>query len=286
MKQLTEQTQMDMVFRKNRTLYNGYPVNKKTEFKAAVVQFDIDNGQIEINMDRAIKILDSLSGVSLAVLPELFACGFDNEHIKEHARHTPELLERLSAVAREKSMALAGSLPEENGGKVFNTLYFIDTDGEIRGAYRKLHLFPLTLEHKFYGAGDQIVVVDTNIGRIGLMICYDLRFPEQARKMFLEDARMILVSAQWPAPRVAQWEILAKARAVENQLFMVCSNRTGTDQALKFSGNSLIVNPMGEILARADENQSCQTAVIDLEEADRARQLIPCGRDRRGDIYG
>ena len=261
-------------------------MNQKTKFKAAVVQFDIDNGQIETNMDRAIKILDSLPGVSLAVLPELFACGFDNEHIREHARHTPKLLERLSAVAREKNMALAGSLPEDHEGKVFNTLYFIDTDGKVKGAYRKLHLFPLTLEHEFYSAGDQIAAVDTNIGRIGLMICYDLRFPEQARKMFLEDVRMILVSAQWPAPRIAQWEILAKARAVENQLFMVCSNRTGTDQALRFSGNSLIVSPMGEVLARADEAQSCLTAGIDLEEVDRARKLIPCGRDRRGDIYG
>lgn len=261
-------------------------MSTKTKFKAAVVQFDIANGQINANMKRAMEILDSLSGVSLAVLPELFACGFDNAHIHDHARHTPNLLDRLSAFAREKGMALAGSLPEHHDRKVFNTLYFIDTDGKIRGAYRKLHLFPLTLEHEYYGAGDRVETIETSFGRLGLMICYDLRFPEQARKMFLENVRIILVSAQWPTPRIAQWEILARARAVENQVFMVCSNRVGTDQDLKFSGNSLIVSPMGEVLARADESQACLAAVIDLEEVDRTRQLIPCGRDRRGDIYG
>ncbi|WP_022664083.1 nitrilase-related carbon-nitrogen hydrolase [Desulfospira joergensenii] len=261
-------------------------MNPKKEFKAAVVQFDIVNGQIEANMGKALEILGGLSKVSLAVLPELFASGFDNEHIKEHARHTPKILDRLSAVALEKNMALAGSLPEDHEGKIFNTLYFIDRDGKVKGAYRKLHLFPLTLEHEYYGAGDQVMIVDTTIGRVGLMICYDLRFPEQARKIFLEDAQMILVSAQWPAPRIAQWEILARARAVENQLFMVCSNRTGTDRELNFSGNSLIVDPMGKVLARAEESRSSMTAVINMEEADRAGRLIPCREDRRGDIYG
>ncbi len=260
----------------------------KKEYTAGAVQFNIANGRIETNMEKVMESLLALAdrGVSLAVLPELFSCGFDNERIKDHALKTPALLERLSGFAAASGMAVSGSLPEASGNRVFNTLYFIDGDGKIKGAYRKLHLFPLTLEHEYYASGDQIVVVDTNMGKIGLMICYDLRFPEQARQMFRADAELILVSAQWPKPRIAHWQVLARARAVENQLFMVCANRTGTDQDLVFSGGTMIVDPMGEVLAKADETQPFVAAQIDLNQVEQARQLIPCRIDRRGDVYG
>lgn len=150
-----------------------------------MVQFAILNGQIETNMETVWKSLGDLASqdVRLAVLPELFSCGFDNLHLKEHSQQTGPILDQLSGFARDHNMAIAGSLPELDNNKIFNTQYFIDTDGSVQGAYRKLHLFRLTHEHEFYGAGDTVKILDTSLGKLGLMICYDLRFPELARKL-------------------------------------------------------------------------------------------------------
>ncbi|MBA3010506.1 MAG: carbon-nitrogen family hydrolase [Proteobacteria bacterium] len=257
-------------------------------FKAGVVQFDIINGQIETNMELVFATLGDLASqnVRLAVLPELFSCGFDNRHLKAHSRHTASILERLSGFARAHGMAIAGSLPESANGQVYNTMYFVDTNGSVRETYRKLHLFRLTNEHLFYGAGDKAVTIDTSLGRMGLMICYDLRFPELARKLFLAGAEMILVSAQWPSPRKHHWHHLAVARAIESQLYMVCANRTGTDESLAFPGMSMIVDPLGEIIADAGAFNGTAVAPIEMERVAQARQMIPCLTDRRADIYG
>ena len=257
------------------------------KFKAGVVQFEILNGQIETNMETVWKNLEALASqdVGLAVLPELFSCGFDNLHLKKHSRHTGLILDQLSGFARDHNMAIAGSLPELGNNKIFNTQYFIDRDGSMLGAYRKLHLFRLTHEHEFYGAGDAVKILDTSLGKLGLMICYDLRFPELARKMFLADARMILVSAQWPEPRKHHWYHLIRARAIENQLYMICANRTGTDEDLLFPGMSMVVDPMGEVLAEAGSETQTAVAVLDMEKVDQARKLIPCMTDRRSDVY-
>jgi predicted amidohydrolase len=259
-----------------------------TVFKAGVVQFDILKGRTEANMKVVLENLDRLAsqGVRMAVLPEMFSCGFDNNRLKDHARQTGPILDRLSRFARAHGMAIAGSLPDLENGIVYNTLYFVDTDGSVRGCYRKLHLFRLTDEHLFCGAGDKVVTVDTSFGRVGLMICYDLRFPELARHFFLADAKLVIVSAQWPKPRQHHWRHLAVARAIENQLFMVCANRTGIDENLVFPGMSMVVDPWGEILAEAGETDQTAAAAIAMEQVTRARQLIPCFTDRRSDIYG
>ncbi len=257
-------------------------------FKTGVIQFDIIKGQIEANMDVVLANLKQLAslGISLAVLPELFSCGFDNTSLKEHSRQTGPILERLSSFSKTHGMAIAGSLPEFEYGNIYNTMYFIDTDGSVKGQYRKLHLFRLTNEHLFYGAGDNVVTIDTSLGRVGLMICYDLRFPELARNLFLADAQVIIVSAQWPEPRKHHWHHLAVARAIENQVFMVCANRTGIEGDLTFPGMSVVVDPMGEILADAGGIDQTAVATIEMERVIQARKLIPCITDRRSDVYG
>ena len=260
-------------------------------FKACALQFDIENGDLDANMawvENQVKMLAE-EGVFLVVLPELFSTGFDNEQMVDHARSTPGVLEQLQGWAKTHAMALAGSVPElvnDEDPRVYNTLYFIDRDGELKGQYRKTHLFPLTGEPDYYRPGDEVVVVESSLGPVGLMICYDLRFPELARELFLKGAKMILTPAQWPRTRIGHWDILARARAVENQVFMICANRTGNDGELIFSGGSQIVDPMGNVLDRAGENDSIARAEIDLAQVARARRLIPVGRDRRADIYG
>jgi predicted amidohydrolase len=260
----------------------------KNNFKVGVVQFDVKNGQIEANLNTVFGYLKKMvsENVSLAVLPEMFSCSFDNENLREHSRLTDNVVERLCLFAKKNKMAVTGTLPENEGGRIFNTMVFIDVDGKIKQRYRKLHLFRLTGEHLYYAAGDKIVTVDSSFGRIGLMICYDLRFPELARSLFLKGAQMIVVSAQWPEPRKEHWQTLVKARSVENQLFMICSNRTGVDDHLRFPGMSMIVDPVGIVLADAGNNDGSAFADIDPGLVKRARTQIPCMTDRRPEIYG
>ncbi|NOX35357.1 MAG: carbon-nitrogen family hydrolase [Deltaproteobacteria bacterium] len=260
----------------------------KKKFKAGVIQFDVKNHQININLDTAFGYLEGLASENacLAVLPEMFSCSFDNENLSKHSKFTEKIVKRLCLFAKEKKIAIVGTLPEEEKDKIYNTMFFIDVDGKIKGRYRKLHLFRLTGEHLYYSAGNKIVSVDTGFGRIGLMTCYDLRFPELARTLFLQGAEMIVVCAQWPEPRKEHWETLIRARSIENQLFMVCSNRTGTDDQLHFPGMSMIVDPMGNILARKGNDDGFASAGIDMGKVEESRAKIPCGKDRRQEIYG
>ncbi len=256
--------------------------------KAACIQFDIQKGQIQANMDLIYKYLDALAQdrVQLAVLPEMFSCSFDNEQLAVHAGQTEKIVASLCRFAGQNNMAIAGSLPRQGKAGILNEMIFIDTTGELLAGYHKLHLFGLTGEDDFYAQGNEIVCIDTSLGRIGLMTCYDLRFPELARSLFLKEAQIVIVSAQWPSPRKEQWKILAQARAVENQLFMVCTNRTGVEDNLQFPGMSLIVDPMGRILAQGGDSGGTAVAEIELKRVAQFRKLIPCKNDRRPDIYG
>ena len=260
----------------------------KNNFKAGAVQFDVKNGQNETNLKTALRHLEKLASdnVSLAVLPEMFSCSFDNENLDDHSKVSDKIIEKLSFFARENNMAIVGTLPESENDQIFNTMVFIDVDGKVKGRYRKLHLFRLTGEHLYYTSGNKIVTIDSSFGRIGLMTCYDLRFPELSRSMFLKNVQMIVVSAQWPEPRKDQWQTLIKARAIENQMFMICSNRTGMDADLQFPGMSMIVDPMGIVLAEAGSDDGSILAKIEMERVDNARALIPCSTDRRQDVYG
>ncbi|MBU0462594.1 MAG: carbon-nitrogen family hydrolase [Proteobacteria bacterium] len=260
----------------------------KNNFKAGVVQFDVKSGQVETNLNTVFGHLEKLASenVSLAVLPEMFSCSFDNENLSKHSKLSDKVVESLSFFARKNQMAIAGTLPEKEKDQIFNTMVFIDVDGKVKARYRKMHLFRLTGEHLYYTAGNKIVTIDSSFGRLGLMICYDLRFPELARSLYLKDAQMIIVSAQWPESRKEHWKTLIKARSIENQLFMVCSNRTGMEGDLRFPGMSMIIDPMGNVLTEAANNEKIAFADIDPGLVKKARTLIPCSTDRRQEIYG
>ncbi len=257
------------------------------DFKVGVVQFDIKKGDTQTNLENAFKYLTLLSqvNVSLAVLPEMFSSSFDNDNLQEHGSEFESIIKRFSEFALKNKIAVAGTLPELVNNSIYNTMVFIDTDGNLKAKYKKIHLFKLTGEHHYYSAGNQTIVVDSNLGKIGLMTCYDLRFPEVARSLFLKGANMIVVSAQWPTPRRDHWEKLFFARAIENQLYMVGSNRTGTEDGLDFPGTSMIVNPAGELIADAGSDSGNAVADIHLNAVKDFRNLIPCKSDRRPDAY-
>ena len=181
-------------------------------------------------------------------------------------------------------MVLVGSLPEPDGEKVCNTAYVLDR-GRLAGKYRKIHLFSLMNEDRAFTGGDSWLVTDTSIGRIGVFICYDLRFPELARRLSLEGAEILVVPGEWPKPREEHWRTLLRARAIENQLFIVAANCCGVQGKLDFFGASLIIGPKGELLAEGGYEDCEPTATLDFSAMDQWRQQVPCFRDRKPECY-
>lgn len=255
--------------------------------KAGFVQFDIRLGDLSANLETAAGLLRRLgdAGVGLAVLPEMWSCGFDNRNLAEHGRRTPEILDGLSEIAARYGMLIAGSLPEPADEGVYNTLYLTDADGSLAGAYRKVHLFSVTGEDRHFLAGDRNVVCDTAIGPVGLLICYDLRFPEICRALCLKGARVVVIPAQWPGIRISRWDILAQARAIENQLYVVAANRCGRDHGIQYGGHSIIVDPAGEVLEWAGDGSETGIAEIDFQKMAKVREQMPSLRERAPDAY-
>ncbi len=255
--------------------------------KVGIVQFDILTGKTDENLKEAVKGIRKLAddGANLVVMPEMFSCSFDNENLQKHCIKTPEVLSTLKKTAVEKKVVIASSMPEIHDNKIFNTFFIIDIDGKTAGRYKKIHLFTLTKEHHYFANGIEPVVCETSIGKIGMMICYDLRFPELCRKLTDKGAEIVIVSAQWPTQRVEHWETLLKARAIENQVFVAAANRSGKTSLLDYPGKSQIITPWGKVIAQAGNNSELICCVIDTDEIKQAREKIPCLKERVPEAY-
>ena len=254
---------------------------------AAAIQFNITLGEIDRNLAKVEAALRRVAaqGAQLAVLPEMWSGGFAYKKLTELAAATPRVLEKIAALSAELNLTVVGSLPELADGKVCNTAYVSDR-GTLAGSYRKLHLFSLMNEHEHIIAGQLSAVVATSVGRLGLAVCYDLRFPELFRKLALEGAEILCLPGEWPAPRQLHWRTLLRARAIENQCFVVAANCCGRQGKLDFFGMSLIIAPRGELLAEADDCATELVATCDFRELADYRAQITCFADRRPDIYG
>lgn len=258
------------------------------ELRAGIVQFDVRLGDEAANLNSVLDGVRRLAEekTALAVLPELWSVGFDTARLAEHAARTPRVLEQVAEAAAAAKMVIAGSLPEATADGICNTLYVHDSDGTLAGAYRKVHLFVPNREDRFFLGGDRGLVCPTSVGLLGLVICYDLRFPEFCRALTLRGAEALIVSAQWPASRILHWDVLLRARAIENQLPVIAANRCGADSALVYGGHSQVVASSGEIAVAADDRQAAVlSAVLDKNEQARFRREIPCLRDRQPGVY-
>ncbi|MBN2645577.1 MAG: carbon-nitrogen family hydrolase [Desulfuromonadaceae bacterium] len=259
----------------------------KQEIKAGIVQFNIALGDVDTNLQTASAGLRRLAQqqTQLAVLPEMWSTGYDYRHLQTLAEQTPRVLLHLQTLSLELNLVIVGSLPEKEHDTLYNTLFVVD-GGQVVGSYRKLHLFSNMGEDRFLAAGNQTCVVPTSVGRLGLAICYDLRFPELFRKMALEGAEIICLPAEWPKPRQEHWRTLLRARAIENQLFVAAANCCGIQGKLDFFGMSLLISSWGEVLAEGGEKNTELTALFNPEEMVKYRTQIPCFRDRRPEVYG
>lgn len=257
-----------------------------TTLRAAAVQFTVKQGDVDANLAYVREALPRVAaqGVNLAVLPEMWSSGFAYRNLNELALRTPEILEELRELSLRHKLVIVGSMPEPNGSKVFNTVYVVD-NGCLAGVYRKIHLFSLLGEDRAFSGGDSWLLAETSIGKVGIIICYDLRFPELSRRLAVEGARVICVPAQWPKPRQEHWRTLLRARAIENQLFVVACNTCGMVGKLDFFGMSMIIDPKGELLAEAGEIEEEITAPLDMQAMDDWRAQIPCFNDRKPQYY-
>lgn len=255
--------------------------------KVAAIQFNIALGDIERNLTTAEGALNRVAGqsVRLAVLPEMWASGYDFRGLKNHAEATPAVLKRICKLAKERKLVVVGSLPEAVAGKIYNTAYVIDC-GEVVGSYRKLHMFTTMGEDRFLSPGDQVLVAATSVGRLGIAICYDLRFPELFRRMALDGAEIVCLPAEWPKPRRDPWLTLLRARAMENQHFVIAANCCGLQGTLDFFGTSLLLSARGDILAEGGETDTELVATFERAEMEAYREQIRCYHDRRPEIYG
>jgi len=254
--------------------------------KAAAVQFTITLGEIEPNLERVQTALAELAaaGVQLAVLPEMWATGFAYKDLNRLAAQTEKIINKIAALSALYSMVIIGSLPEPHEEKVYNTAYVLDK-GELKGKYRKIHLFSLMQEDRSFDSGSSWLLTETSVGRIGVFICYDLRFPELARRLAVEGAEILVVPGEWPKPRQEHWRTLLRARAIENQLFVIAANCCGVVGKLDFFGMSMIIDPKGELLAEAGYEPQNITAEIDFDAMNAWRQQIPCFQDRKPQSY-
>lgn len=253
----------------------------------AAIQFNIALGDVDANLDHVLSALRRVhaKGARLAVLPEMWSTGYAYKQLADLAEQTPRVVESLCRESADLGMVLVGSLPEKDDGALYNTAYVIDR-GQVVGTYRKVHLFSMMGEDRFLAAGETSLVISTSVGRLGVAICYDLRFPELFRKMGLEGAEIICLPAEWPKPRQEHWRTLLRARAIENQLFVAATNCCGPQGKLDFFGMSLLIAPRGEILAEGGYGNEELIATLDPREISDYRQQIDCYGDRRPEIYG
>jgi predicted amidohydrolase len=269
-----------------------------TTCQIAVCQVKVAENK-EKNLQTAREMVKEAAGkgAELVVLPEMFNCPYEGRQFPWFAEEYPDgsTIKMLAESAQENQVFLVGgSIPEKAGDKIYNTSFIFDRQGQVIGFHRKVHLFDVNLpgglrfyESETLGAGESITVVDSPWGKIGVAICYDIRFPELARRMVDLGARIIIVPAAFNLiTGPAHWHSLLKIRAVDNQVFVIGASPARDETASYVAyGHSLIIDPWGDILGEAGVGEDMIFAKIDLTKVDTVRAQLPLLRHRRHDLY-
>lgn len=257
--------------------------------KVAVIQMDIFLGKPVENLNKVEKLIRkaALENPDLIILPEMWNTSYALDKIKDIADEDGKpCAHRVGELAKElKVNIIAGSVADKREEKVYNTSYVFNRLGETVAKYSKVHLFGLMREWDYLERGKERCLFKLDGITCGLIICYDLRFPELTRRLTLDGAKIIFVPAQWPYPRLHPWMILNQARAIENQVYIVSANRVGEEGKAKFFGHSLVVDPLGEIIYQGSEQEEIKVADLDLEKVDSVRKKMTCLEDRYEEVY-
>ncbi len=275
------------------------PAERGNDMKIAQIQSHVYSEKME-NLEQLEVRLREVDGQKpdLVMLGEMFCCPYETSLFPSYAEDEGgPVWSRLSSLAREHGIYLAaGSVPErDEAGKVYNTAYVFDRDGRQIAKHRKVHMFDIQVEggqhfreSETLTPGDACTVFDTEFGKIGLCICFDFRFPELARRMVLEGARLILVPAAFNMTTgPAHWELMFRSRAVDNQCFVAGTSCARDMQANYVAwGHTLLVSPWGDVIEEMGEEEGVIVNTIDLSYADKVRRELPLLSARREEVYG
>jgi len=256
-----------------------------------LVQLEVRDGDIETNISRGINYITKLaeSNSDLIIAPELWPTGYNKESILKFSSNTrkhEELIDILKTISNKYKSVIVAPMPVKEDDRIYNAAVVIYKD-DIIAIYKKIHLFRLFHEDDIFTKGDDVTLVHVKGFNLGLAICYDLRFPELFRILSAKEAHIIAIPASWGAPRVKQWSTLLKARAIENQVYVVGVNRVGYSKEVKedFPGNSCVIDPLGDEVVCLGKHEEAVNIIIDLDYIKKARSYLPLWSDRRVDLY-
>lgn len=253
--------------------------------KVALLQMDLAWEDVAENHRRAARLLAQAKegGATLAVLPEMFSTGFSMDAARIAQAPGGESEQFLREQARALGMWILASVPERGDPTPRNMAMLASPDGGVV-KYAKIHPFSFAGEDRVYTAGDRVVTADVAGVRVTPLVCYDLRFPEPFRTAAAETDLFVVV-ANWPDQRREHWRTLLRARAIENQAYVVGVNRAGTGHGLQYAGDSAAIAPLGETLAEADAREQVLFADVDPEVVRKLRARFPALQDRRPSAY-
>ncbi len=260
------------------------------KIKLLVVQLEAVAGDIDKNILKMEELLEksNYSSADLIVLPELWTIGWSCESFNKSSEEifsskTYNFLKKL-AVKYNSNIIGGSAVLRKDGEKDRNTCLIFNRQGELISTYDKFHLFSHRgqSEGSFLEEGETPVIVKTDIGKIGVSICYDIRFPEMFRLYAFNDADIIVNMAAWPKAFTDEYVTLAKARAIENQLMFICSCLTGKiNESFDFSGNSMVIDYKGKIINSLDSQEDVLYAELDIDEMKQYRKQIPILKDTK-----
>ena len=231
------------------------------------------------------------------IIPEMFCCPYQTENFPIYAeKEGGPVWQQLSGYAKQYGIYLiGGSMPEKDAeGNVYNTSYIFDREGKQIGKHRKVHLFDIDVkggqtfkESDTLTAGDSDTVFDTEFGKIGVMLCFDIRFPELSRMMVNDGAKVIFVPAAFNMTTgPAHWELSFRTRALDNQIYMVgCAPARDVSAGYISWGHSIVTDPWGRVTGMLDENEGILLAELDMDYEEQVREELPLLKSRRKDIY-
>ena len=259
--------------------------------RVCVMQMDVVKGGRETNYETVRRLTEEAMRAArppeVIVLPELWYTGYALESAGELASPMgEEEAAFLGELAARHHVAFAGgSVLSLRDGLVYNRAQIIDREGRYAAGYDKIHLFRLMDEDRYLAQGKEALWFELGGMRCAAAICYDIRFCELIRKLAVGGAEALFVSAEWPLPRREHWVTLLRARAIENQMYVVACNRCGVTGQEVFGGNSLIVAPDGTVLAQADAEEDIICADLDPDFVRQTRDRIQVFRDRVPSLY-
>lgn len=244
----------------------------KNDFRVALVQMEIADGDPARNVAQARQMIAGHAGADLYLLPELWTTGYVHAEWPALAKKTPDVLKELGRIAGDRQAVIGGTLISGNtDGRLVNRFWLVGKDG-VMGCYDKAHLFPPMGEPAHLAPGTSRSRVQIGPWTAALSICYDLRFPEMYRRDAVDGADLFLVPSEWPAERAGAMQALAVARAIENQAYLALTNRVGVaSDGTRFGGGSMIVAPDGEILTSPGTQAGVAVGTLELDRIAAAR---------------